>query len=560
MGNFTNRRKGRFIIALFLVTFAFSYVAEAQAPYGEQFNNYGFEEWDNEGQSSVEPKHWNSFMTASGTFASMMSQQINYSTETRPGSEGSRSARIYSREINLGIMQITANGNVTTGRIMASSMSIEDNYNFTQRSDDNFNATITSVPDSLSIWVCFRANDANSEAGVKVAIHGDADFQQLGDGGYYPSDMLCATANRDYKRTCAIGESLVWKRLTIPFTAYPTVCTDCRYILATFTTNTEAGGGSGSDEVFVDDICLIYNPTLNLGTIAQTEYMIPLDGSAVNVEIPFELSGSMSVYNLNASDNEVIAQLSDANGSFENPIELGRVKTNESGVIQGVIPANVEEGSAYRIRVVSTNYPMTSQDNGTNIIITREKVDAGTAYVTLYAQIVSPTAVAIKATPNEYTSVYHYVVMKKADADELTLEETMQVLAEDEHPLYDVDEWEWPIESDVVYCAIACGQNSEGEWGDISKIEFEAKSPNSAIDIAAAVLNVYPNPASEYLKVSSNANIDELSVFSIDGKMIYSQNVGEKETTIDMSEFDNGIYVVRMISNGDVIVRRIVKI
>lgn len=762
MNNFTNHftKRGRLFIVLSLVFFSFCFTANAQTPYGEQYYNYGFEEWNNEGSASVEPNHWHSFKTASGTYSFMMSQQINYSTDTRPGSDGSRSARIYSKKI----ATVTANGNMTTGRINASSMSASSssNYNYTQRNSDHC-TPISSLPDSVSVWVCFRANSGSSQASVMTAIHGDADFQQLGDGGYSPANMLCATANTQYYRTCASGESLAWRRLTIPFTAYPDVCTDYRYILTTFTTNATPGGGNADDEVYIDDICLIYNPELNLGDIAQSEYMIPLSGAAVNVEIPFTLSGSMSVYNLNIADNEVIAQLSDANGSFSNPTELGRIATNESGVINGVIPANVEEGSAYRIRVVSTNYPMTSQDNGTNIVITKEKeplkpqieialgyvttssveaiftpnedcsyyyiylstandmqsqidmghtleevvktnglsgagnlsymwndlsddteytvyalpididgvygevatlivktekeVDAGVSYVSLYAQIVSSTAVAIRATPNEYTSVYHYVVIAKEDADGLTDEEIMQIIAEDEYPLYEVDEWEWPIETDVPYYAIACGQNADGEWGEMSKIEFIAESCVSEIEASVTVLtatsavgtitpnehtekyhmavvtkaqyeqeeawieyllsnttentsggefvlstleedtdycivaiglnkydevgvmtlvefttkgvgfeklneasyNVYPNPAREYVKVTSNNNIDELSIFSTDGKMVYSQNVNQTETTIDLTGFNNGVYIIRMISNDEIVVKRIVK-
>ncbi len=75
------------------------------------------------------------------------------------------------------------------------------------------------------------------------------------------------------------------------------------------------------------------------------------------ITIPFSLTGTMSPDNLNASVNQVIAQLSDANGSFSNPIVLGSVVTNTSGSITAQIP-NVPDGQHYRIRVVSTNYPM----------------------------------------------------------------------------------------------------------------------------------------------------------------------------------------------------------
>ena len=75
------------------------------------------------------------------------------------------------------------------------------------------------------------------------------------------------------------------------------------------------------------------------------------------ISIPFTLSGTMSPENLNAAPNEVIAQLSNANGSFSNPIELGRVTSNASGSITAQIP-DVPVGLHYKIRVVSTNYPL----------------------------------------------------------------------------------------------------------------------------------------------------------------------------------------------------------
>ena len=110
-------------------------------------------------------------------------------------------------------------------------------------------------------------------------------------------DVLVATST----------SSVVWKRVTVPFIAGSH--NDPRYILTTFNTNATPGGGSDGDELYVDDICLIYNPSLEMDYLAQTEF----NGTNMNIEIPFTLGGSMSVYNLNKSDNVVIAQLSNDN-------------------------------------------------------------------------------------------------------------------------------------------------------------------------------------------------------------------------------------------------------
>lgn len=447
MNRINNLLSSKVLCLVSVLMFSISFGVKAQE--NKQFYNYGFEEWVNEGQSTVEPSHWHSFMSASGSFSFLMSQQIEPSSVTRPGSDGSRSARIFSKSI----VGVTANGNMTTGRINAGSMTPagSENYNYTQRNSD-YCTPLTTLPDSLTVWVCFRASNANSQASLITAIHGDADFQMLGDGGYYPADMLCATANIQYSRTCASGNDYVWKRLSVPFTAYPNICTDYRYILTTFTTNKDAGGGSADDEVLVDDIYLIYNPSLSVGDLAQTEFVISDDASPLSIEVPFNLSGSMSVCNLNIDDNEVIAQLSDAYGSFDNPIELGRVTTNESGVVQGFIPSNVMDGDGYRVRVVSTNYPMISQNNGVDI-----RISGGTGV-------------------NDYFA------------------------------------------------------------------------PN---------VNIYPNPVDNFLKISSNSIINEIDIFSVDGRMIYSNSVNHNDMTIDMTSYNKGVYIVRMIFNEEVVVKRV---
>ena len=147
---------------------------------------------------------------------------------------------------------------------------------------------------------------------------------------------------------------MVWKRITVPF-VHDGICTEIKYILLTFATNEFAGQGSDKDDMFIDDILLIYNPTLRIEQLNNTNFK-PLD----EITIHFSLSGTMSADNLNAETNKVIAQLSDANGSFANPIELGRMTTNENGTITAQIP-QVDYGH-YKVRVISTNYPMVGEN------------------------------------------------------------------------------------------------------------------------------------------------------------------------------------------------------
>ena len=336
----------------------------AMAQYGTQFENRGFESWANfgSGNSTIEPVHWHSTKSASGTFSGFLSQQIEPSTQVRPGSTGSKSARLWPTSV----MGVTANGNLTNGRMNAGSMSAtgSNNYNYTQRSDERFNTPINTIPDSLSVWVCFRSADPNQNGQARAVVHGDADFRFVSNGTVEPADKLVATATSSFKRTSGANGSYVWKRLSIPFIQNGP-CHDPRYILFTITTNEIPGEGGTADDLYVDDVLLIYNPSIQMGSLDKDQYLI-----GESLTIPFALQGTMSPENLGGTSNQVIAQLSSANGSFSNPTELGRMTTSTSGDITVTIPQGIYTGEHYRIRLVTTNYPMVSEDNGQDLTIT----------------------------------------------------------------------------------------------------------------------------------------------------------------------------------------------
>ena len=70
-------------------------------------------------------------------------------------------------------------------------------------------------------------------------------------------------------------------------------------------------------------------------------------------------------------------------------------------------------------------------------------------------------------------------------------------------------------------------------------------------------IDIYPNPADDFVKVTSNNIIREINIFSIDGRMMYSNNMNDNEKMIDLSSFNKGTYIVRMITDEDVVVRKI---
>lgn len=73
-----------------------------------------------------------------------------------------------------------------------------------------------------------------------------------------------------------------------------------------------------------------------------------------SLDVYFNVSSRFS------SGNIFRAQLSSANGQFTNPVQIGTLVSDTSGVIKANIPASVAYGTGYRIRIVSTNFADTS--------------------------------------------------------------------------------------------------------------------------------------------------------------------------------------------------------
>ena len=228
---------------------------------GYQVPNSNFENFG----ASKEPNRWHSFQSVTGTFASSAKTDAAISSDqTRPGSTGKSCVLIKSREIDFFFFSVIANGTLTTGRLNAGSSSPSNakNNSFLDLANkdkdgngDPFYTELSGRPDSLSLWVKFKQ-------GKPSAGHPDATAKAvITDGTYY---QLPEEKGKTYKKMAeAINNEIAdtkgeWKRLSIPF-SYVNNSINPKAILVTLSTNTDAGEGSGSDELYVDDLELVYN-------------------------------------------------------------------------------------------------------------------------------------------------------------------------------------------------------------------------------------------------------------------------------------------------------------
>jgi bacillopeptidase F len=91
---------------------------------------------------------------------------------------------------------------------------------------------------------------------------------------------------------------------------------------------------------------------------------------------------------------------------------------------------------------------------------------------------------------------------------------------------------------------------------------YEGVEPVGIIENKLESLSIYPNPTESYISINlgnnklKNATIE---VFDLLGKRIYSKKVLQKTNKINLSSYDNGIYVIKFLNDEGSIIKKIVK-
>jgi len=99
--------------------------------------------------------------------------------------------------------------------------------------------------------------------------------------------------------------------------------------------------------------------------------------------------------------------------------------------------------------------------------------------------------------------------------------------------------------------------------GSYSLLTFTlVDDPGTSVSLLqSGVLAVYPNPATELLRVMIPDGIERISIYSTDGRRVYSQIVkGTEQVQVAISDWQAGVYVIRAEGSGqESVMRRFIK-
>jgi len=81
---------------------------------------------------------------------------------------------------------------------------------------------------------------------------------------------------------------------------------------------------------------------------------------------------------------------------------------------------------------------------------------------------------------------------------------------------------------------------------------------DTSVDIVDEMsLSVYPNPANDIINIKSDNNIKRVKILDITGKTMYSNLLENKDHAIDISNFNNGLYIIQIDTATDSKIKKI---
>ena len=223
-----------------------------------QLPNSDMESWTN---SNGEPDRWHGFKTATGTWAWAAPALLGQSDDIHEGSSGQHSAVVTAKSA----FGTVANGTMTNGRLNAgstSATSTQNNASMDESYGNDFYMSLYAKPDKFNVWLKYTQGTANDDNKAKVSV-------KTFDGTYYQEPVDKEYTNLSGSIVGGQIPACGWTLYSFPFDydSYEANCAKSEAIFVTFSTNANPGQGSSNDQLFVDDMELVY-----LGNMTDLRY------------------------------------------------------------------------------------------------------------------------------------------------------------------------------------------------------------------------------------------------------------------------------------------------
>lgn len=97
------------------------------------------------------------------------------------------------------------------------------------------------------------------------------------------------------------------------------------------------------------------------------------------------------------------------------------------------------------------------------------------------------------------------------------------------------------------------GMNTPGYFCiDQVYINPESTSLSESEEQETSHIHIYPNPATDFIRINTGSEISRLSIFDINGRLLFENDAYSSGSEIDLGNFKNGIYAIKVQTDASV--------
>lgn len=111
--------------------------------------------------------------------------------------------------------------------------------------------------------------------------------------------------------------------------------------------------------------------------------------------------------------------------------------------------------------------------------------------------------------------------------------------------------------TEYCYTVVTMGVNEESAKSK----EACATTAEESIEELASLFNIYPNPVGNELILTTEIQVEEISIYDVYGRQTMRQQVNEttSQQVVNVADLNSGVYFVKIMTNSGEVVKRFVK-
>ena len=179
-------------------------------------------------------------------------------------------------------------------------------------------------------------------------------------------------------------------------------------------------------------------------------------------------------------------------------------------------------------------------------------IELPAAPTNLVAEATSDTTISL--TWEAVPGIWEYNVYEVVEVEGETTYEFVANVYWNSHEIEGLE-----AETEYSYVVTAVSTIGESAYSDVAKATTLAAEEEEGIEENATALNIYPNPAVDRLVIETEATVESVSIYTLTGVMIYNEQCTMNNVQLNVSDFNGGVYFIRVVTNEGETVQRFIK-